>query len=131
MIVRRLGPGDEAVVAALAGEREPQSEYLVDENALHWVAEENGAVLGQLLCYLERRCAGDARQLLLYEIEVVEQRRREGVGRALVAAMEEWMREHDVTSVWVLADNDGAEAFYAACGFARDDDQPVQMSRRL
>jgi hypothetical protein len=45
--------------------------------------------------------------------------------------MAEWMRENAVASVWVLADNEEAEAFYAACGFARDDPQPVQMSRRL
>jgi N-acetylglutamate synthase-like GNAT family acetyltransferase len=45
--------------------------------------------------------------------------------------MEEWMRENGVARVWVLADNDAAEAFYAACGFSRDDPQPVQMSRRL
>jgi hypothetical protein len=45
--------------------------------------------------------------------------------------MAEWMRENAVASVWVLADNEEAEAFYASCGFARDDPQPVQMSRRL
>jgi hypothetical protein len=28
-----------------------------------------------------------------------------------------WMREEGVPEVWVLADNPGAEAFYAACGF--------------
>jgi hypothetical protein len=39
------------------------------------------------------------------------------------------MTEHGVGSVWVLADNEGAEAFYAACGFARDELQAVHMSR--
>jgi hypothetical protein len=46
-------------------------------------------------------------------------------------AMEAWMEEAGVRSVWVLADNEAAEAFYAACGFARENQQPVQMSRRL
>jgi hypothetical protein len=34
--------------------------------------------------------------------------------------------------VWVLADNPGAEAFYAACGFRRgdDDEQGVLMLQR-
>jgi len=31
----------------------------------------------------------------------------------------------------VLADHPGAEAFYRACGFARDDEQPVQMTLEL
>jgi N-acetylglutamate synthase-like GNAT family acetyltransferase len=45
--------------------------------------------------------------------------------------MEEWMKAAGIATVWVLADNEEAEAFYAACGFSRDDPQPVQMSRRL
>ena len=32
---------------------------------------------------------------------------------------------------WVLADNDGAEAFYAKCGFVYDQVQPSQMTLRL
>lgn len=51
-----------------------------------------------------------------------------GVGTALVQAMRQWMRDEDVTEAWVLADNSGAEAFYAACGFVRNDEQPVQMT---
>lgn len=133
MNVRRLGVGDEAVCAAIAewDGRPPQTAYLADRNVLHWVAEDDGAVVGHVLCYLERRRAGDASQLLLYEIEVRESHRRRGVGRLLIAAMEEWMRANGVHDVWVLADNAGAEEFYAACGFARDAQQPVQMSHRL
>ena len=97
---------------------------------LHWVAEEEGAVVGHLLCYVERRRRGDERQLLLYEIGVRSDRRRRGIGRALLAAMDEWMRGEGVPEVWVLADHEGAEAFYAACGFVRSADQPVAMERR-
>lgn len=43
--------------------------------------------------------------------------------------LDAWMAEHGVATVWVLADNEGAEAFYAACGFARDELQAVHMSR--
>jgi ribosomal protein S18 acetylase RimI-like enzyme len=146
--IRRLGPGDEPVLAALAEEeaafdveergrpRAPlvggvAADYLADEHVLHWVAEEGGSVVGHLLCYLQRRRAGEPLQLMLYEIGVRDGHRRQGVGRALVGEMAEWMRENAVASVWVLADNQEAEAFYAACGFARDDPQPVQMSRRL
>ena len=105
--------------------------YLSDPNVLHWVAEEDGVVLGHLLAYLERRRAGAARQLLLYEIGVREAHRRRGIGTALVGAMRDWMAEHDVVEAWVPADSGEAEAFYAACGFVRDDVQPVQMTLRL
>src|SRR5262245_47551463 len=80
--VRRLGAGDEEVLAGLArdeadfdlegrgGPRSPldpaaAAAYLADPAVLHWVAEEDGAVVGHLLCLvLPRRC-GDARELLL------------------------------------------------------------------
>jgi len=107
------------------------ADYLADEQVLHWVGEEAGAVVGHLLCYVQRRRASDPLQLMLYEIGVRKNYRRQGVGRALIGEMEEWMTENRVASVWVLADNDVAEAFYTACGFSRDDPQPVQMSRRL
>jgi ribosomal protein S18 acetylase RimI-like enzyme len=146
--IRRLGLGDEAVIATLAkeeaafdieGRGHPRAsigeaaaaEYLADEQVLHWVGEEAGTVVGHLLCYVQRRRASDPLQLMLYEIGVRKNYRRQGVGRALIGEMEEWMTENRVSSVWVLADNDVAEAFYTACGFSRDDPQPVQMSRRL
>ena len=104
--------------------------YLADPAVLHWVAEEDGAVVGHLLCYVERRRRGDERQLLLYEIGVRSDRRRRGIGRALLEAMDEWMRSEGVHEVWVLADHGEAKAFYAACGFVRSADQPVAMERR-
>jgi GNAT superfamily N-acetyltransferase len=129
MIIRRLGPGDEDVLASLAeGDAlaaHDAAAYLADPGVLHWVADEDGRAVGHLLAYLERRRHGDPVQLLLYDIEVGEHRRRQGVGRALVRAMDEWMGEHGVSEVWVLADNPGAEAFYVACGFARDPLQGV------
>jgi N-acetylglutamate synthase-like GNAT family acetyltransferase len=98
---------------------------------LHWIAEDEGAVAGHLLAYVERCRAGEPKQLLLYEIGVRAARRRRGVGTALVQAMQAWMREEGVAEAWVLADNEGAESFYAACGFSRDDAQAVQMTLAL
>jgi hypothetical protein len=31
--------------------------------------------------------------------------------------MTDWMRAESIVTAWVLADNPGAEQFYAACGF--------------
>lgn len=41
--------------------------------------------------------------------------------------MRTWMEEQGVPEAWVLADNPGAQLFYAACGFARDEEQGVRM----
>jgi GNAT superfamily N-acetyltransferase len=143
--IRRLGPGDEPILRMLAVEdadfdlagrsaaRQPLSDedaaaYLGDSGVLHWVAAEDGSITGFLRAYVERRRAGAARQLHLYEMGVREGSRRRGVGTALVNAMLEWMADEGVGIAWVLADNPGAEAFYAACGFTRDAEQPVQMT---
>jgi hypothetical protein len=45
--------------------------------------------------------------------------------------MRKWMEDESVDEVWVLADNPEAEKFYASFGFARDEEQPVQMTMSL
>jgi GNAT superfamily N-acetyltransferase len=145
MTIRRLGPGDEPVLALLAREapefdiaapEEPlppgeAAAYLADPAVLHWVAEEDGRIVGELLCHLLRLPSRDGLELLLYSIGVRASHRRRGVGRALVEEMLRWMRAEGVREVWVLADNPGAEEFYAACGFRRggEHEQGVLMLR--
>jgi GNAT superfamily N-acetyltransferase len=146
--VRLLGPGDEAVLGRLAadepdfdiaGRSEPAepvspadaAAYLADPAVLHWVAEDDGLVVGDLLCYVERRSTRTPRQLLLYEIGVRERYRRQGIGTRLLEAMRKWMEDESVEEGWVLADNPVAERFYASFGFVRDEEQPVQMSLSL
>ena len=73
-------------------------------------------------------CA-EPREVLLYEIGVREAWRRQGVGRLLQAELEAWMAANAVSTAWVLADGDGAEEFYAACGFAAAEPQPRFMLR--
>jgi N-acetylglutamate synthase-like GNAT family acetyltransferase len=98
---------------------------------LHWVAEEDGRVLGELLCHFLRLPSEAGSEVLLYSIGVRESERRRGVGRALVQEMLGWMKDAGVPEVWVLADNPAAEAFYAACGFIRgaENEQGVLMLR--
>jgi len=136
LAIRQLGPGDEAVLERLAreapqfdlaGRSEPDdpltpvraSAYLAHESVLHWIAEEQGRVAGELLCHVLPMPHGAGRELLLYSIGVREGDRRRGVGRALVDTMFQWATGAGVREVWVLADNPGAEAFYGACGFVR------------
>jgi ribosomal protein S18 acetylase RimI-like enzyme len=143
--VRRLDGSDEAVLARIARDerdfdvdgrsdaRAPLASaaaraFLDDPNVLFWIAEDAGEVVGFLSCQLIRR-RDDAPELLLYEIGVRSRRRRRGVGRALVDVMSGWMSEHAIGEVWVLADNDGAVAFYRACGFTISDGPAIYMTR--
>ena len=134
--IRQLGPDDDAVLATialeapdfdLAGRSEPDkplgseaaAEYLSDPAVVHWVAEDDGRVVGELLCHVLRLPFGEGRELFLYSIGVRESYRRRGVGAALLREMFAWMERQAVSLVWVLADNPGAEDFYAAQGFTR------------
>ena len=145
MIIRRLEPGDEEQldliardeadfdIAGRSAARAPLAEaearaFLADPNVLVWIAEKGDDVLGFLSCQLIRRRA-EPPELLLYEIGVRAASRRHGVGRALVCAMNDWMRASEVTEVWVLADNDDAVAFYRACGFAVSQEQATYLTR--
>lgn len=137
---RRLRPGDGTTLRAIArdaadfelpGVGEPEAEpsdadadrYLAHTHVLHWVAESGDEVVGELLAHhLPLPEPGDG-EVLLYAIGVRTAWRRRGVGRALVAVMTAWMAEHGVRTAWVLADNPGAERFYAACGFTRGGEQ--------
>jgi GNAT superfamily N-acetyltransferase len=134
--IRRLGPGDEPVLVLLAeqaddfdlaGRTTPEdplsasdaADYLADPMVLHWVAEEDNRIVGEILCHLLRLPSGEGRELLLYAVGVRAGDRRRGVGTALVREMLGWMEDTGVPLVWVLADNPDAEAFYAASGFER------------
>jgi GNAT superfamily N-acetyltransferase len=144
--VRRLGRGDESILALLAaddadfdidgrGEAAPPASpadaeaYLTDPSILHWVAQDGEQTLGFLHCQMIRKDGGSAREVLLYEMGVRAHARRHGVGRALVAAMSTWMKQEGITEVWVLADNPGATAFYEACGFEVEAHVPVYLTR--
>lgn len=134
VVVRRLGPGDESVLALLArddadfdleggpGRRTPlprasAREYLADSHVRHWTAWAGEEVVGSLVCHVLPMRKQPAREVLLYEIGVRSAWRRRGVGLRLITTMTDWMRAESIVTAWVLADNPGAEQFYAACGF--------------
>ncbi|NLE22365.1 MAG: GNAT family N-acetyltransferase [Actinobacteria bacterium] len=150
--IRRLGPGDEELLAAIAGEaddfdlpgasapEEPLDHaqavaYLTDPAVLHvhWVAEEDGLLVGELLCHVLRLPSAAGRELLLYSIGVRSAYRRRGIGTALMREMLGWARREGIEVVWVVADNAGAAAFYVACGFEPGEEgrDAVYLQRRV
>ena len=134
VVIRRLGPGDESVLAGLArddvdfdlddshGPRRPLSPdaaraHLSDPRVLHWAGWVDSEVVGFIFCLVLPMRKQPAREVLLYEIGVPSAWRLRGVGRQLFTAMRDWMRAEDIDTAWVLAGHPGAERFYEACGF--------------
>lgn len=121
--IRALKPGDAAMVAALharAGAGRPWSatEYgailaRTDVQGALAVATPDGAPCGFALWSV---AAGEAE---LYEIAVDLGWRRQGVGRRLMAALEESLRHQGVSALYleVAEDNESARRFYRSLGF--------------
>ena len=88
--------------------------------SLWLVAEENGAVCG----YIGSQSVLDAADMM--NLAVSPAYRSRGIGRALVAALEERLRAGGVTalSLEVRPSNAAARALYAACGFIRTGRRP-------
>src|SRR6478736_5210261 len=109
--IKRLGPGDEAILDILArddadfdldGRSEAQrplkpsmaQRYLASPSVLHWIAFQDGVVTGFLYCAHLLLRTDPGQELLLYEIGVRKAHRRKGVGRALLDHMARWMQSN-------------------------------------
>lgn len=67
----------------------------------------------------------------VYYLGVDPQRRRSGIGRALMASAEDWLRKRDCPKLMFMVrhDNLATKAFYAALGY--DAQEVVTLGRRL
>jgi len=146
--IRRLGPGDEPLLAELnlrdaefglsadGGALEPLAPsdaraLLADRDVLLWAAEDDLGPAGFLLALTLPLRHAPGRELLLYEIGVRRDVRRQGIGRALCGRMRDLMREKGIETVWVLADNPVAADFYAAMGFRRKSGMQAYMEMEV
>jgi ribosomal protein S18 acetylase RimI-like enzyme len=127
MTVRRLGPGDEAILAEIErtlGNRADALDtgrFLDAPGSLVFIAEEKGVPVARAYGHELAHPKG-ARTLFLYAIDVSERARRKGHGRALVGAFLAHAREQRMRELWVLTDaqNIAAQALYAASGGRRE-----------
>ena len=119
MDIRRLGPGDEDVVRTLAT-RPPQVALLEDYRTIFLVAFEEDDPVGFAFGYVLPRRHGPPAIFFVYEIEVDEPHRGRGIGTELMRAL---AREAGTEEGFVLtdADNEAANALYAAIGGRRAD----------
>ena len=113
--IRALGLGDDdAVIAAqdlFDGPADPAATaaFLADERHVLLVAYDGerpvGFVSGVLTTHPDK-----GTEMFLYELGVAAERRREGIGRALVQALGELARERSCYGMWVGVDADNAAA---------------------
>jgi ribosomal protein S18 acetylase RimI-like enzyme len=127
VIVRRLGPGDEAVVRRLAEDAAPQSGLLAEERTIFLAAFDGDDPAGFLLAYELPRRRGDPSQLFVYEVGVDEGRRRQGVATALFRELALIARSRGIRRGFVLTNeaNEAAMELYRSAGGVRPSNDDV------
>ncbi|MFL5955094.1 MAG: GNAT family N-acetyltransferase [Gaiellaceae bacterium] len=117
--VRRLGIGDEDVVRRVA-EREPQTALLADERTIFVAAFHGDEPVGFAFGYELPRRHGAPTILFVYELEVEEEYRRQGIATRLLTELQ---RAAPAAASFVLAetDNDAANTLYESRGGLRSE----------
>ena len=128
MEVRRLCNGDEVAgceVVRVHKKREVTPEYMAAllADGRHWLvaALDGDRPVGFALAYELMRLDGTGPKVFLYEIGVVEEWRRRGVGRGIVERLKQLCRERGCQTMFVPTDeaNVAAMHLYAATGGVR------------
>ena len=131
--IRRLGPGDEEVVAAAGAlfDKPPDAEatrrFLREPTHHLLMAFSGGSPVG-FVSGVETTHPDKGTEMFLYELSVEAGARRRGVGRKLVAALGELARTRGNYDMWVLADedNEAARATYERAG-GREASRPIMI----
>jgi ribosomal protein S18 acetylase RimI-like enzyme len=113
---------------------------MAEPDTLHLSAELEGTVAGHIAA---RRWTSEGGHFTwahsavhIIFVVVASKARRRGVGRALFEAVEDWAEEHGAQgiSLYVSAQNEAAQAFYASLGYHPDGQsrlKPLRPNRRV
>jgi aminoglycoside 3-N-acetyltransferase I len=126
--VRRLVPGDEHVVAALADKAPPDAAALLhDERTIYVAALDAGRPVGFVYAHELLRRHGDRSMLFVYDVEVDEEHRRRGIAMRLLREVETIARGRGIRTGFLLtnASNEAAMALYERAGGVRPNDDDV------
>jgi GNAT superfamily N-acetyltransferase len=133
-------PGDAEAVARLGAElgysfTKAQAaaritDFAADARHCLLVAERDGVVIGWIHAH-DRRLLQSPREVEIDGVVVTAEAQRAGVGRRLVAEIEQWAREegHDRVRVRSNVAREGAHEFYPALGFVSIKDSRVYVKR--
>jgi ribosomal protein S18 acetylase RimI-like enzyme len=126
--VRRLGPGDEAVVLALAEKEPPDAARLLEDERTFYVAAIDGErPVGFVFAHELLRRHGDPSMLFVYDVGVDEAYRRRGIATRLLREVEAIARERGIRTGFLLTNgsNEAAMALYESFGGERPNDDDV------
>lgn len=130
--IRRLTPGDESValrVAALfkstASPLSRASQFLANGGNYLIVAEVASELTGFVIAYRLDRLDRDAGQLFVYEVGVLPQFRRRGIGTQLMREIRHLVAAEGLTEAFALTDqaNVAAQRLYGGTGATIEQDQ--------
>ncbi len=98
------------------------TELLGDPNFVFHVALDGERLVGAMASYVLRKFEQARREIYIYDLAVAEDRRRQGIATALIAALKGVAREIGAYVIYVQADygDDPAVALYTKLG-ARED----------
>ena len=129
MQIRRLVAGDEESACEIArrfksaqADKGHLARFLADERNYLVAAHVDDDLAGFILGYELPRIDGARPMMLLYEIGVLADQRRRGIGRALVGQLKQVCQERGIRKMFVLTEqsNAAAMALYTSTGGDRD-----------
>jgi ribosomal protein S18 acetylase RimI-like enzyme len=107
--IRRLGPADGDVIERLA-EGEPRTALLDDPDTIFLVAFDGDVPVGFAFGYELDRRHGDERMLFVYELDVDEAYRRQGIATRLMQELLRLAEVDGITDAFVLTEPDNVAA---------------------
>jgi [ribosomal protein S18]-alanine N-acetyltransferase len=130
--IRRLGPGDDALVLAAGHvfDHPPKPEavarFLADQNHHLFVALAGGKPVG-FVSGVELTHPDKGTEMFLYELAVDERHRRLGIATELVAALRDLASRRGCYDMWVLTDHDNEPALATYRKSGTDDESSHVM----
>lgn len=134
--IKRLEKGDEKIAAQtvreLKAERVNYSYlhgFLKSKTNVLFVALDGDTPVGFLLAYELERIDSPKPMMLLYEVEVAEAYRRQGIASTMIQGLKEICRERGILKMWVLTNeaNRAAMRTYESTGGKQVDDDDLVM----
>lgn len=105
------------------------NKFILNEGSALFVAESEQKLVGFAYAYKLQRFDKRSCSVLLYEIEVLNTYRHQGIGTKLIENIKNWAKEIDADEIWVLTgkDNNSAQNLYKKTGATEETSSKTVM----